>query len=129
MRHLFIVTAVLEAATGVLLLLVPAVVFAFLFGRGDIGADIALAGRVAGAALLGLGIACWRGRDDSSIRARGSLLTILLVYNIIATALLAFAGVVLSMAGPLLWPAVLCHVALMVWSVDCLRRRPERTGR
>jgi hypothetical protein len=124
-RHLFIVTAVLETATGVLLLLVPAVVFAFLFGWRGIGVDVAVIGRLAGAALFGLGIACWRGRDESSLRARSTLLVVLLVYNVVATVLLAFAGVVLSMIGLLLWPAVVCHVALTVWSINCLRRKPE----
>ena len=122
-------TAVLEAATGVLLLLAPALVFAFLFRWRDIGMDVALIGRVFGAALLGLGVACWLGRDEDTMRARRTLLPLLLGYNIVATALLAFAGVVLSMVGPLLWPAVLGHAALTVWCVVCLGRGPLREGR
>jgi hypothetical protein len=38
-RHLFIVTAIFETATGVLLVLVPAVVFDFLFGWRETGQE------------------------------------------------------------------------------------------
>ena len=128
-RLLFIVTAVFETATGVLLLLVPAVVFAYLFGWREIVTETALMGRVAGAAVLGLGVASWLARTDAGSRARLGVLTGLLVYNVMAVVLLAFAGVVLSMVGLLLWPAVLYHVALTAWSVACLRRQPERERR
>ena len=52
-------------------------------------------------------------------------LTGLFIYNAVAVVLLVFAGAVLRMAGLLLWPAVLYHVALTAWSVDGLRPRPE----
>lgn len=129
MRRLFIVTAVFETATGVLLLLVPAVVFAYLFGWREIVAETALMGRVAGAAVLGLGVASWLVRTDAGSRAGLGVLIGLLVYNVVAVVLLAFAGVVLSMVGLLLWPAVLYHVTLTAWSVASLRRKPERERR
>ena len=125
MRRLFIVTALFETATGVLLLLVPGVVFTFLFGWREIGPQTALIGRVAGAAVFGLSAASWLARDDAGSRAGIGVLTGLLVYNVVAVLLLVFAGAVLGMVGLLLWPAVLYHAALGAWSAVCLRRRPE----
>ena len=129
MRHLFIVTAVFETATGVLLVLVPAVVFAFLFGWREIGPETALIGRVAGAAVLGLSVASWLVRGDGGARAQFGLLTGLLIYNAVAVVLLVVAGAVLKMVGLLLWPAAFYHVVLAAWSVHCLRHRPERERR
>ena len=125
MRYFFIVTAVFETTTGVLLLLVPGVVLAVLFGWREIGSETALIGRVAGAAVLGLSVASWLARDEGGGRARSPLLAGLLIYNAVAVVLLVFAGVVVSMVGLLLWPAVLYHVVLAGWTADCLRRRPE----
>jgi hypothetical protein len=62
--HLFVVTAVFETATAALLLLVPAVVFVLLFGWSQVGSEMALIGRVAGAAMLGLSVASWLARGD-----------------------------------------------------------------
>jgi hypothetical protein len=122
---LLVVTAVFEGATGLLLLLAPALVLSLLFGWRQIGPDTALIGRVAGAAVLGLSAASWLARDDAGSRAGLGVLTGLLVYNVVAAVLVVFVGVVLSMVGLLLWPAALYHVALTAWSVDCLRRWPE----
>lgn len=46
----------------------------------------------------------------------------MLFYNLAAAALLAYAGIQLSMAGAGLWPAVLLHAALAVWSVLLFRK-------
>ena len=129
MRHFFIVTAVFETATGVLLLLQPSVVFAFLFGWREVGPETALIARVGGGAVLGLGAASWLVRGDGGARAQSGLLTGLLIYNVVAVMLLAFAGAVLKMVGLLLWPAVIYHVVLGAWCVNCLRRKPERKRR
>ena len=129
MKLLFIVTAVFETATAVLLLLAPALVFALLFGWREIGPQTALIGRVGGAAVLGLGVASWLARDDAGSRAALGVFTGLLVYNVVIVVFFVLAGVVLSMVGLLLWPAVLYHVALTAWSIDCLRRKPAHERR
>ncbi len=40
-------------------------------------------------------------------------------------ALFAYAGLVLSMVGIALWPAVALHAALAVWCVVYIRERPR----
>jgi hypothetical protein len=123
MSRLLKLTAVLEAATGLALIAVPAIVVRLLLGAEISGASIPL-GRVAGAALLALGIACWLARDDSQSRTARGLVVAMLMYNIVATAVFAFAGIGLGLYGVALWPVVVLHAAMGVWCVACLRHGP-----
>ena len=114
-------TAILKAATGLALIAAPAIVVRLLLGAEISGASIPL-GRVAGAALLALGVACWLARDDTQSRATRGLVVAMLMYNLVATAVLAFAGIGLGLHGVVLWPAVVLHAAMGAWCVACLRR-------
>ena len=120
MKRFLTLTAVIEAATGLALIAVPAIVVRLLLGAEISGASIPL-GRVAGAALLALGVACWLARDDTQSRAARGLVVAMLIYNLIATAVLAFAGIGLGLYGVALWPAVALHAAMAVWCGACLR--------
>ena len=58
-KYLFVVTAVVEAGTGLALVLRPSVPVALLLGSPlSMTAEVTL-GRIAGAAVLSLGLACW----------------------------------------------------------------------
>ena len=60
MKKVLIFAAVAEAATGLALLIVPSLVGQLLLGEDLTGIAIPVA-RVAGIALIGLGVACWPG--------------------------------------------------------------------
>ena len=124
MSRLLKLTAVIETATGLALIAVPAIVVRLLLGAEISGASIPL-GRVAGAALLALGVACWLARDDTQSRATRGLVVAMLIYNIVATAVLAFAGIGLGLHGVVLWPAVVLHAVMAIWCIVCLRRSPS----
>jgi hypothetical protein len=114
-KKLLIVTALVETATGLMLLASPLLVVAFLLGASlDAPADW-IVGRIAGAALLSLGVACWLARDDGLSLALRGLIAAMLLYNCAAAAVLAYAGAVVGFAGVLIWPAVALHAALAVW--------------
>jgi len=109
MKKLLGVAAVIEAATGVALMIHPPLVTRLLLGDGVSGAGVAL-GRVAGFALLGLGVASWPGLDSAG--AKTPALRAMLTYNLLATTYLAYLGIGGQWVGILLWPAVALHAVL-----------------
>ena len=122
-RLLLIVTAGIEAATGLALLGLPSLVVSILLG-GSLDTPAALVvARVGGAALLSIGVACWLARNDPQSRAASGLIAALLLYSIAAVAVLVYAGLGLGLSGIGLWPAVVLHVALAVWCIACLRTK------
>ena len=101
MSRVLAFAAVGEAATGVALLLVPSLVGQLLLGEGLTGIAVIVA-RVAGIALIGLGVACWPGPP----------LLGMLIYSAAVTLLLAYLGFAGGVIGMLLWPAVVLHAIL-----------------
>jgi len=93
--------AVAEAATGLALLVAPSLVGQLLLRDQLVGVAIPVA-RVAGIALIGLGVACWPGPP----------LVGMLIYSGAVTLYLAYLGFAESLAGVLLWPAVALHAIL-----------------
>jgi len=127
-RKLLLVTALIETPTGVMLLLSPALVVEFLLGASlDAPAAIVVA-RMAGAALLALGGACWLARNDGPNRAVPGLVAAMLLYNSVAVVVLGHAGAVARLVGVLTWPVFALHAALALWCIACLRTgRPLRS--
>ena len=123
-KKLLIVTALLETATGLALLLSPPLVVAVLLGASLDAPAALVVGRMAGAALLSLGGACWMARNDGPSRALRGLVAAMLLYNCAAVAVLANAGAGVRLVGVLMWPAVALHSALAVWCIACLRNGP-----
>jgi hypothetical protein len=121
-RTLFISTALMEAGTGLALLLSPSLVATLILGGSLDGPAAPVVARLAGAALLTIGVACWLARDDGPGPAARGLAAALLLYNVAAAAVLAHAGVVLGMTGIGLWPATALHAAMAAWCIVCLRK-------
>src|SRR5215472_12801390 len=110
MRSLLRVTAVLEAGTSVASLLVPRLLVALLFGPASVTQLEVVLVRFIGAALLSLGMACWWAAEDPESRAAEGVVRAMLLYDVAAALLLAYAGVS-GLTGILLWPAVAVHTA------------------
>ena len=123
-RQLLTATALLETATGLGLLLSPALVAALLLGASLDAPAALVVCRIAGVALIALGAACWPARDDRSSRAARGLIAALLLYNGGAAGVLAHAAAGVRLAGVLLWPAVILHAAFAAWCIACLRNAP-----
>jgi hypothetical protein len=92
---------VVEAVTGLGLVVAPALVARLLLGAEPEGVG-ALVGQVAGVALIALAIACW---PQAGNRAYAGMLT----YGTLNALLLAEAGSTGAASGTLLWPAVIFH--------------------
>jgi hypothetical protein len=123
MKKLLTITAIIEAATGLGLLVVPSVIARVLLGATlDAPAAVTVA-RVAGAALLALGVACWLARENGR-----ALVVAMLFYNVIAVVILAYAALGLEFSGIGLWPAIGLHTALAGWCGIALGARLKRSG-
>ena len=115
------VTASVETPIGLMLLSSPPLVARLLLGASLELPPAVIVGRIAGAALLSLGAACWLARNDGPSRARRGLVAAMLLYNCVAGEVLATAGVGARLVGVLMWPAVALHAVLAVWCIACLR--------
>jgi len=112
MKKLLIFTGVAEAATGVALIVVPVLVGRLLLDTELAGVSVVVA-RVAGIALLALGVGCWPGTP----------LCGMLTYNALGTVYFAWLALGGKWAGPLLWPVVVLHAVLAIllgraWLMD-----------
>jgi hypothetical protein len=101
MKRVLVLAAVGEAGTGLALLIVPSLVGRLLLGEELIGIAIPVA-RVAGIALIALGVACWPGTP----------LVGMLTYSVAVTLYLVYVGFAGGLTGILLWPAAAIHAAL-----------------
>ena len=126
MKSLLIVTALIEGATGLLLLAAPSVVTRLLLDSSLDGSVPLIVARLTGLALLTLTVACWLARLDGETRAANGLVTAMVLYNVGAAALLAYAGIALRLSGIFLWPVVLLHAVMAAWCVISLKRRPAK---
>ena len=127
MKNLLTVTAVLEAGTGVALVSIPSLVATLLLGSSlDAPVPLTVA-RVAGVALLALGVACWLARHDRQSRAAKGLVGAMALYNAAIVTVLLYAGIGLKLSGIGLWPVVVLHVVMAVWCIMLLRDTQKQT--
>jgi hypothetical protein len=112
----FVFAAIVEIGTGLALMIDPALVIALLVGESKSTEGMQL-GRLAGVALIALGLACWPSRpgvESAAPAFRG-----LLFYNVLVALYLAYLGTLGHLSGLLLWPGVALHfvVALcLAWT-------------
>jgi len=76
--------------------------------------------RVAGVALLTLGVACWLASNDTQSRAARALVTAMVIYNLGVAVILGAAGIRSRLVGVALWPAVTLHAAMTIWCIVSL---------
>lgn len=100
-----------EIATGLALVVMPSPVGQLLFGEALTGVATPTA-RVAGIALIALGVACL-----------SSSLLGMLVYSLAVAFYLAYVGLSSGFTGVLLWPAIGIHAVLSI-----LLRRSRARG-
>ncbi len=124
MNALYTLTAVIELGAGLALLCFPSSTVALLVGAPLETAPALTVARVGGAGLLALGVACWLARGDTQSRAAKGLIAAMLLYDIAAAGVLAFAGLEFGLHGVALWPAVGLHAVMSVWCVAWLWRSP-----
>ena len=107
MKTVLALAAAAEAVTGIVLFVYPPIVIRLLFGAEITGVGNVVS-RVAGMALIGLGVACWpNGSKHQPLHG-------MLTYGTFAVLYLAYIGLRGKEGGPLLWPAVVAHAFLVI---------------
>jgi hypothetical protein len=119
MPNVLKMSVVVEAGTGLALVLAPSAVATLLLGA-DLSAAAIIVARGFGVALIALSIACWTG--DGPPEASLQALRGMVVYNLGLAVLLAYVGSVAGVRGLLLWPAAALHAV-----VALLLMRPQRS--
>ncbi|MDM0072149.1 hypothetical protein [Variovorax sp. J31P207] len=111
------VASIAEVATGVALLIVPALGTLALLGvEGAIAEALA---RLVGIALLTLGIACWPVQRHA--RGDSAAYWAMQSYNALIALYLAYLGIGERLGGVLLWPAVGLHAVMSLLLVGARR--------
>lgn len=128
MKPLLIVTALSEAGVGLALLSCPSATVTLLLGSGLETPVAVTLGRLAGAALFTLGVACWLAKYDGQSCAVRGVVSAMALYNLGAVVILGLAGVRSQTVGVGLWPAVVFHIAMTAWCITRLLRRPVQGG-
>jgi hypothetical protein len=108
--------SLVEAGTGIVVLISPYVASRALLGSEVAGAG-AIISRIAGIALIGLGVACWP--SESPRQPTYGMLT----YGILVMLYLIVVGIG-GTAGFLLWPAVAAHAVLIIFLIRTVRGEP-----
>lgn len=120
-RSLLTAIAAVELATGIGLLLSPTTVVELLLGEGLSTGVPLVVGRIAGVALISIGLICWLERVNNRGGSTAGLLIGLLVYNGAIPVLLVHSYAAYNTGAIALWPAVVLHLAFALWLAACLR--------
>jgi len=119
-RALLMAIAVAELATGIGLLLIPSSITELLLGDSP-GSEASLTvTRVAGLALISIGLICWLERAGNRGSHGAGLLIGLLVYNGAVPVLLVNAYAA-GTGGIGLWPVVVLHLLFAIGLMVGLR--------
>jgi hypothetical protein len=119
-RPLLRVTAVVEVATGVALVVAPSAIVELLLGNGLSAPHSLVLARITGIALVSMGTACWLAANGPGQVGR-ALIAGMLLYNVGVSILLIHAALFLTIQGIALWPASALHLVLAAWCIASLR--------
>ena len=124
-KFFFTYTGIIEALTGLGLLMVPAKVARLLLGaelRGSLEIILAM---VAGAAILTIALLCWLSRTNTaSLVIPG----VLLLYNFAVSLILLYATLGLKFAGIPLWGVIAFHLFQTVLCGIILKKEIQRAN-
>lgn len=118
MKTFLSLTALLEGATGIALILAPQFIVQLLLSSPLDETGGIIATRVAGIAITSLALSCWFSRNDKS----SGILTSLLFYNFAIIAILLDAYFIYELSGIFLWLVIVAHIVFGVWGAMLMRK-------
>jgi hypothetical protein len=120
MKSFITYTSIIEALTGLGLLLFPVPLIALLFGSpldGDSGKIVAW---IAGAAILSFALLCFYLRNDPSIR---KAVTAMLIYNLLLSLIFLYGLLNHKLSGPGAYLVFIFHSIQTILSVVVIQKR------
>lgn len=127
MTKLLTVEAVIEMGGGLLMVVFPWFLWKIVLGA-TLSTPVELTlSRIAGVAVVALATSWWLARNDEQSRTLRGVVGGTVVSNAGVVIALGYAGVVLRLSTILLWPFILIHLALAVWSFIRLLNKSEQT--
>jgi hypothetical protein len=124
MKHLLLASALIEVGAAAALFCCPSAMAMLLLGS-PLEAPVAVSlGRLCGAALLALSVACWLAMYDVQSCAARGVVSAMVIYNFGAVAIFVIAALSARVSGIALWPAVALHAAMGIWCIAKLVRTP-----
>lgn len=111
--RLLTVAGVVECLAGLAFFLSPGLTTALLLGAEPNAVGLVI-GRVAGAALVSLGIACWCARADAGGAARMGTLRAITLYNAGAGLMLVVFAATGEAGGAVVWTVGVLHLSFAV---------------
>ena len=113
--------AVGELLAGFALCIAPSIAISFLLDTSIREDGGILLGRIAGIALVTLGLACWLSRNV----AGNSLVMIraMIIYNLGVAGFFIYGNLAEHVSGIGLWPIVFLHIVLGIWCITNLVRK------
>jgi hypothetical protein len=121
-KTLLTLAGLTEIGIGILLMLVPSAVTEILLGVPLEGAALLALGRICGAGLFCLGLACWLAPHEDTGGTARSLHTAMLAYNLLAVIVFVGAALHVPTAGIVLWLAIGWHTILTAWFMFSYKR-------
>lgn len=115
MKLLLIISAVVEATAGLALLVAPSAAVSILLSAPLDTPTGLVVGRIGGAALVALAVACWQARNGERGSPSSGVVAAMCFYNFAAAIVLVYAGIRLELRSPFLWPTIVLHLCLGAW--------------
>jgi hypothetical protein len=106
MKSFLTYTAMIEALTGLGLLIVPSKVVLILFESELNGSLAIIFSMIAGAAIFSLALICWLFRMQ---KAALTMVKAMLFYNFVVATILLYGALGLGFKGPALWLVIIFH--------------------
>ena len=119
MKKIFLTwTALLEALTGIGLLLAPSTIVSILFKTELSNPLERVLAMVAGSAISAVALIAWlvRSLDNPSIA-----LKMLIFYNLVVGSVLLYGIMALGFGGIVLWGAIIFHLVMFILAIMTLR--------
>ncbi len=126
MTKLLTVDSVIEMGSGLLMVVFPSFLWKIVLGTAlSTPVELTLS-RIAGAAVVALATSWWLVRNDERSHTLRGVVGGMVVFNAGVVIALGYAGIALGLSTILLWPFILIHLAMAVWCIVCLRKKPEQ---